>query len=157
MLSYSPIPFGIPLPLAADNLFKVSKRNWLLGLVTIPEGIMAFHGVAVLETEAKKVLEILQNMDSSISLVCSEAPKHYEFYRDGVQIDENWREFDVALALLPVAVGPSLWSFCAFFDAHEELWSDPELLELLELIRDSNIKIFNQVCEFYSFPNFCLR
>jgi len=158
MNRFSPVPFGIPQPISPENLFRVSKRNWLLGLITVPEGIMSFYGVPALDVEANAVLASLRLLDPAISLVKSEAPKQYKFCCGGLQIDETWEWFGAALECMPASRGLSLWSFCEFFDKHEELWSDPELLELLELIRDSSSeRVFNQVCEIYAFPKFCLR
>jgi len=154
---FAPLPFGVPLPISPENLFRLSKRNWMAGVVSVPEGLLSYYGEPVLDDIANKLLNELKVVNPNIMLEKTLAPRHYMFTLGGLNIWDS--------AVLPACLDSisdfaplSVWDFCAYFDKHKELWGHEEMLEFLELIRDNaGAEVFARLCEFYSFPKFSLH
>lgn len=145
------LTFGLPLPLNPDNVFSISKKAWLLGHVSVPEGILEGFAKPILEEDAAKIKAALDELFPETILLRSEAPLQYKFFINGTIPVIGASEYKTAMLHMPSVRIITFRQLCKYFEANPKLWADPELQELLELVRDSDEYRGKRLLEEYTF------
>lgn len=152
------LQFGIPLPLHSQNVYGTSPKTWLAGAVSVPEGIMAPLGEKYLTEQGLTILNTLQTHEPTITLNQSTFPKQYKFFVGNNPICEQHPLYKTLLPLIPDLKPLTVLDYCRFFERATELWSDPELLEFVELLEVYlESQAFNTLKTHYTFINFALK
>lgn len=152
------LQFGIPLPLNPSNVYSTSPKAWLVGAVSVPEGIMAPLGEAYLDKQGMYILNRLKECDTRVMLKKSSTPKQYKFIIDGNILSGSHPLFSELLQAVPELKPLNVTDYCQFFEQSTELWSDPELLEFVELLEAylDNV-LLDTLKTHYTFINFALK
>lgn len=145
------LTFGLPLPLNPDNVFSISKKAWLLGHVSVPEGILEGCAKPVLEEDAAKIKMVLDDLFPETILLRSEAPLQYKFFINGTIPVLGSSEYKTAMPHMPAVRIITLRQLCRYFDTSPALWGNAELRELLELVQDSHPELCGKLSEEYTF------
>ena len=131
------LSFGIPLPLNQDNVFNISKKTWLLGQVSVPEGVLSAFAKPILEADAKKIKKCLDLLFPDSVFCVSDAPRQYKFLINGEELKINSSEYKLAMANLHNVRVITLQQILGFFANTPETYSNPDFIEFLEMIGDS--------------------
>jgi hypothetical protein len=145
------LTFGLPIPLNPDNVFSISKKAWLLGHVSVPEGILEGFARPILEEDAAKIKAVLDDLFPETILLRSEAPLQYKFFINGTIPVLGSPEYKTAMAHMPSIRVITLKQLCKYFESCPTLWGDPELAELLELVQDGHPERWARLCKEYTF------
>jgi hypothetical protein len=145
------LTFGLPLPLNPDNVFSISKKAWLLGHVSVPEGILEGCAKPILEEDAAKIKSVLDALFPETILLRSEAPLQYKFFINGVIPVLGSPEYKTAMPHMPAVRVITLRQLCRYFEARPDLWENAELQELMELAQESHPELWARLCKEYTF------
>jgi len=145
------LTFGVPLPLNPDNVFSISKKAWLLGQVSVPEGVLAGYAKPILEEDAVRIKTVLDELFPETILLRSDAPLQYKFFINGAVALPGSPEYKLGMTHMPSVRVITLKHLCRYFDERPELWGNTELQEFAELVKDSRPGLWDRLRQEYTF------